>query len=93
MTNYLSHFEGETMGETEHNHPSLGPCDYSCAPYREAKQRERQTRDALNMAMSDWVESLTREDVEEDPRSLAHRAFLAGWQAGRSFERQAESPK
>lgn len=82
----------ETMKETEHHHPNMGPCDYSCSPYREAKRKERQTRDALNEAMRVWSESLTREDVEEDPRSLAHRAFLAGWQAGREFERQVESP-
>lgn len=26
------------MSEPEHDHPSMGPCDYSCAPYREAKR-------------------------------------------------------
>ena len=80
------------MSEPEHSHPSMGPCDYSCSPYREAKRRERQTRDALNTAMHDWTKALSREDAEEDPRSLAHRAFLVGWQAGRDFERQVECP-
>ena len=59
------------MSETEHNHPRMGPCDYSCTPYREARRRERQAREALTVdAAAEARAALVAERV---------RYRVAGW--------------
>jgi hypothetical protein len=75
-----------------HSHPRMGPCDYSCSPYREAKRQEAAAAVTAHKA-AEQIRRLLDEDERfsavSGATAVRHADGKQGWTAAGyfSFER------